>query len=78
MLNKADLVDLKNKDKVVDKLKKEGYYPCFFTVLKDSSDKETKKILPNLIKQIDTQLRFNRELVSKTLKFNSEIVQNIL
>ena len=43
VLNKADLSDLTHKDKILAKLKMSGYYPCFFTVLKDSNDQETKK-----------------------------------
>jgi ribosome biogenesis GTPase A len=44
VLNKADLTDLTHKDKIEKKLKDEGYGPCFFTVLKDTNDKETKKV----------------------------------
>ncbi len=45
VLNKADLSDLTHKEKIINKLKSEEYDPCFFTVLKDTNDKETKKVL---------------------------------
>jgi hypothetical protein len=44
VLNKADLADLTNQDKIVAKLAKETYSPCFFTVLKNTNDKTAKKV----------------------------------
>ena len=63
VLNKADLADLGERERIVAKLAEESYAPCYFTVLRDSNDKAVRDILPNLVKQIDSQLRFNRELV---------------
>ena len=51
VLNKADLTDLTHRDKIEKKLKDEGYGPCFFTVLKDTNDKETKKVYKFCIKK---------------------------
>lgn len=47
VLNKADLCDLTHKNKIMDKLDKEGYKPCYFTVLRDTNDKSYRKV--NLI-----------------------------
>lgn len=44
MLNKADLADLSQKNKIVEKLALDGFSPCFFTNLRDSNDKTTRKV----------------------------------
>ncbi|CAF0968459.1 unnamed protein product [Brachionus calyciflorus] len=64
VLNKSDLTDLTQKDRILSKLEKEGYAPTYFTNLRDSSDKTYRQILPNIISQIESQYRFNRELVT--------------
>ena len=48
VLNKADLADLSQKDKIVEKLALDGFSPCFFTNLRDSNDKTTRKVILKL------------------------------
>jgi hypothetical protein len=44
ILNKADLADLTNKEKIVEKLHTEQYSPCYFTNLRNTNDKTFRKV----------------------------------
>jgi ribosome biogenesis GTPase A len=48
VLNKADTADLSQIDKIKSRLDREGYSPSVLTVLRDTSDKNTKTVLSSL------------------------------
>lgn len=43
-MNKSDLTNLSQKEKIVEKLKIEGYSPTYFTNLRDSADKSYRDV----------------------------------
>ena len=47
VLNKADLADFSQVEEIKKRLNNEGYSPTFFTVLKDTSDKNTRNVKAN-------------------------------
>lgn len=44
VLNKADLADLRQRDRIEAKLKAEGYWPCIFTNLRSPTDSNTRQV----------------------------------
>jgi hypothetical protein len=64
VLNKADLCDLSQEKIIRSKLEKEGYAPCFFTTLKDNSDKTAKTVIYFFFK------------LRKLKRFSSSLIKN--
>ncbi|XP_024860996.1 mitochondrial ribosome-associated GTPase 1 [Kryptolebias marmoratus] len=61
VLNKMDLADLSNKQRILKKLEKDGVTNVLFTDCFKQIDSNVKKMVPMVQKIIETNPRFNRE-----------------
>lgn len=61
ILNKMDLADLSNKERILKTLKKSGVRNVLFTDSLKQRDDNIKKLVPMVVKIIESQPRFNRD-----------------
>ncbi|XP_070833164.1 mitochondrial ribosome-associated GTPase 1 isoform X2 [Chaetodon trifascialis] len=61
ILNKMDLADLSNKERILKTLKKSGMRNVLFTDSLKQRDDNIKKLVPMVVKIIESQPRFNRD-----------------
>ncbi|XP_039857849.1 mitochondrial ribosome-associated GTPase 1-like isoform X2 [Simochromis diagramma] len=61
ILNKMDLADLSNKQRILKKLEKEGMTDVLFTDCLKQRDHNIKKLVPKVMDIIASKPRFNRE-----------------
>uniref|UniRef100_M4AH20 Mitochondrial GTPase 1 n=1 Tax=Xiphophorus maculatus TaxID=8083 RepID=M4AH20_XIPMA len=67
VLNKMDLADLSNKQKILKKLENDGVRNVLFTDCLKQRDDNVKKLVPLVMELIKTSDRFNREEVDYCL-----------
>ncbi|XP_076598917.1 mitochondrial ribosome-associated GTPase 1 isoform X1 [Chaetodon auriga] len=61
ILNKMDLADLSNKERILRTLKKSGVRNVLFTDCLKQRDDNIKKLVPMVVEIIESQPRFNRD-----------------
>ncbi|XP_029134979.1 mitochondrial ribosome-associated GTPase 1 [Labrus bergylta] len=61
ILNKMDLADLSKKQSILKKLEKRGVSNVLFTDCLKQRDENVKKLVPMVVKVIESEARFNRE-----------------
>ncbi|XP_060895654.1 mitochondrial ribosome-associated GTPase 1 [Labrus mixtus] len=61
ILNKMDLADLSKKQSILKKLEKRGVRNVLFTDCLKQRDENVKKLVPMVVKVIESEARFNRE-----------------
>ncbi|XP_004555949.1 mitochondrial ribosome-associated GTPase 1 [Maylandia zebra] len=64
ILNKMDLADLSNKQRILKKLEKEGMTHVLFTDCLKQRDHNIKKLVPKVMDIIASKPRFNREEIT--------------
>ncbi|XP_061601507.1 mitochondrial ribosome-associated GTPase 1 [Cololabis saira] len=61
VLNKMDLADVSNKQRILKKLKQDGMKDVLFTDSLKQRDDSIKKLVPKVLEIIENQPRYNRE-----------------
>ncbi|XP_004077219.1 mitochondrial ribosome-associated GTPase 1 isoform X2 [Oryzias latipes] len=61
VLNKMDLADLSNKQKILKKLERDGVKNVLFTDCLKQADNSIKKLVPTVLEILENKPRFNRD-----------------
>lgn len=61
VLNKSDLADMSQKQRILKQLHRNGVPHVLFTDSRKQSDENVKRLVPNVLEILDNQPRFNRD-----------------